>query len=135
MRTASPPFANATRTCGAVASTSVCTATVAIPSRSQVRITRSAISPRLATRTLLNITCGHLQCVGCGGLDPPVATSFVGRTARSHPEDAVGRRRDRGVGGGGQPHAEDPAGVDGIDHAVVPEPGGGVVRRALGVVL
>ena len=46
MRTAS----SASRTCSASASASEYTATVAMPSRLQVRMTRQAISPRLATR-------------------------------------------------------------------------------------
>src|SRR3982751_31952 len=48
MRTAS----SANRTNGASASASEYTATVAIPIARHVRITRSAISPRLATSTL-----------------------------------------------------------------------------------
>src|SRR5687768_11843492 len=46
---------SAKRTCSAPASTSECTATVAIPSSRQARITRIAISPRLAIKTFLNI--------------------------------------------------------------------------------
>src|SRR5829696_1248744 len=42
---------SASRTCSAPASASECTATALIPSRWQVRITRTAISPRLATST------------------------------------------------------------------------------------
>src|SRR5438552_16384195 len=41
------------RTCGAARSASEYTATVSIPSSRQVRMTRTAISPRLATSTFL----------------------------------------------------------------------------------
>src|SRR3954447_22970106 len=119
-----------------------------MPSRPQVRNTRSAISPRLATSRVW-IMCPLLSV----GLDAPAAPSFLGRRACStwprpraalvpraslrvsHPEDAVRRRRYRGVGGDGQAHAEDAAGVGGLDDPVVPEPGGGVVGRALRLVL
>ena len=47
--------ASACSTCGACASASEYTATVAIPSSRQARITRMAISPRLAMRTRENI--------------------------------------------------------------------------------
>src|SRR3954454_3151905 len=50
MQTAS----SAKRTWSAPASASECTATVAIPSSRQARITRMAISPRFAIRTFLN---------------------------------------------------------------------------------
>src|SRR5690606_25378999 len=46
---------SACRTCCAVASASEYTATVAMPRRRQLRITRQAISPRLATRIRLNM--------------------------------------------------------------------------------
>src|SRR5688500_11286563 len=46
---------SAKRTCRAPASTSECTATVATPSSRQARITRMAISPRFAIRTLRNM--------------------------------------------------------------------------------
>ena len=45
---------SASRTCSAPASASEYTATALIPSRWQVRITRTAISPRLATSTVSN---------------------------------------------------------------------------------
>src|SRR6185295_4966299 len=45
---------SAKRTCSALASTVECTATVAMPSSRQARMTRSAISPRLAIRIFLN---------------------------------------------------------------------------------
>src|SRR5689334_23804544 len=46
---------SASRTCGARPSASLYTATDAMPISRQARITRSAISPRLATRILVNI--------------------------------------------------------------------------------
>ena len=77
-----------------------------------------------------------------GGADRPGGRSRRGwRRARrlsswpSHPEDAVGRLGDRGMGSGGQAHPEHPAGLERVDDAVVPEPGGRVVRRALVLVL
>src|SRR3954467_863928 len=76
-------------------------------------MTLIAISPRLATRR----------------------QSKRGFT-RSHPKDAVaGRRERRAVRGRRQAQTEHPAGVDRIDDAVVPEPSGRVVRRALLLVL
>src|SRR5512142_3072894 len=51
MQTAS----SAKRTCSESASAVECTATVWMPSSRQARMTRSAISPRLAMRTFLNM--------------------------------------------------------------------------------
>src|SRR6476619_4760375 len=54
----------------------------------------------------------------------------------SHPEDAVARRRQRcAARSRREPQAEHSAGIGRIDNAVVPEPGGGVIRRALLLVL
>src|SRR5213075_1532170 len=47
---------SASRTCGARASASLYTATDATPNSRHARTTRSAISPRLATSTFLNIS-------------------------------------------------------------------------------
>jgi hypothetical protein len=47
---------SANRTCSDSRSASLYTATVRIPSSRHARITRSAISPRLAIRTLRNIS-------------------------------------------------------------------------------
>src|SRR3954449_13129299 len=82
-----------------------------MPISRKVRITRTAISPRLATSTVSNMSW-------------PL-----------HPEDAVADVFHGGVCAGGQRQAEDGAGLGGVDHAVVPEPGGGVVRVALRLVL
>src|SRR3546814_3642170 len=53
----------------------------------------------------------------------------------SHPEHAEACVRDRCVGGGGEAEPESAAGLRGIDDAVIPEPGGRVVRTALRVEL
>src|SRR3954453_484893 len=45
---------SASRVCSAPASASLCTATERMPSLRNVRMTRTAISPRLATRTVSN---------------------------------------------------------------------------------
>src|SRR3954466_4449941 len=81
-----------------------------MPIARRVRITRTAISPRLATRTVSNIRS-------------------------SHPEDAVAELAQRRVGARGEGETEHGAGLRGVDHAVVPEAGGGVVRVALVLVL
>src|SRR6476659_2838582 len=102
---------SASCTCGAERSRSVCTAIVWIPRSWADLMIRRAISPRLAMRS-------RRIMEWC-----------------SHPEDAVGGFGDRRVGRGLEPHAEDTAGVDGVDDAVVPEARGRVVRRALVLVL
>src|SRR5260370_39910458 len=53
----------------------------------------------------------------------------------SHPEQAKARRLDRGVGRRRQPEAKHQPGIGGIDHAIIPKPGGGVVRTALAFIL
>ena len=52
----------------------------------------------------------------------------------SHPEHAEARLRDRGVERRVEAHREDAAGVERVDDAVVPESGGGEVRRAFALV-
>ena len=93
------------------ASRSEWTAIVWMPSARAVRITRQAISPRLAIRSRRIIT------------------------TPSHPPDAVAGLRDRGVRGHRERHAQHPPCLERVDDAVVPEPGGRVVRRALVLVL
>src|SRR5687768_15028227 len=62
---------SAKRTWSALASAVECTATVAIPSSRQARMTRRAISPRLAIRTFLNTgACSPRAARRSGGLDP-----------------------------------------------------------------
>src|ERR1700760_2929027 len=75
-----------------------------------VRITRTAISPRLATRTV----------------SKPIAL---------HPEDAVGDRFDGHVRHNRKGKTDNCSGIGGIDYAAVPEPGRRVVRIALLFVL
>ena len=55
--------------------------------------------------------------------------------AGSHPEEAEGGLRQRGAGDDVERQSQDGAGVRGVDHAVVPEAGGGVVGAALVLVL
>src|SRR6476661_1036021 len=102
---------SASRVCSAPASASLCTATDRMPISRSVRITRTAISPRLATSTVSNMSW-------------PL-----------HPEDAVADVFEGGVGAGGESQAEDGAGLGGIDDAVVPESGRGVVGVPLRLVL
>src|SRR5690606_19491310 len=83
----------------ASASGSENTATVAMPSRCAVRMTRAAISPRLATSSLSII--------------------------RSHPEDAEATAAGDGLGvDGRERHAQHGAGVARVDDPVVVEPCG-----------
>src|SRR4051794_26018355 len=88
-----------------------------------VRITRTAISPRLATRTVLNIP----------SLRSPLVSKS--REVMSHPEDAVGHRLQRSLCNNRKCQPQYGSGVGGVDDAVVPEPCGGVVRVALVLVL
>src|SRR3712207_9595032 len=53
----------------------------------------------------------------------------------SHPEDAVAELAQRRVGTRREGQPEHGAGLGGVDDAVVPQPGGGVVGVALGLVL
>ena len=80
------------------------------PQVPQVRMTRTAISPRFATRTVSN------------------------KAGLSHAEHTAGDRFQRRKGADAQRQADDPPRVRGIDHAVVPQPGSGVVGAALGFV-
>src|SRR3954471_9923327 len=110
-----------------------------MPRARRVRITRTAISPPFATSTGENIsapprTPDERRSRSLGMSDSAVRSSTADPT-RSHPEDAEGRVAQRGVRGDRQRQAQDRAGVGGVDHAVVPDPGGGVVRVALGLVL
>src|ERR1700761_9771141 len=82
-----------------------------MPSARSVRMTRTAISPRLATRTLRNTN------------------------ESSHPEDAVANGGERRVARRGQRQPEDPPRIRRVDHPVVPQPRGRVVRVALRLVL
>src|SRR6478752_5561307 len=90
-----------------------------MPRARRVRITRQAISPRLATRTVPN--------------SGPLGVERV--IAGSHPEQAEGGLRQRGAGNDVERQSQDGAGVRGVNHAVVPQAGGGIVRTALVLVL
>src|SRR3954453_8251675 len=101
---------SASATWRASASASLNTATERIPIWRSVRITRTAISPRLATRTVEKFTT-------------------------SHPEHAVGDRFDRRLAHHRKRQSENGSGVGGVDDAVVPQPSGRIVRVALAFVL
>src|SRR5262245_21502042 len=116
-----PPSAtasSASRANGDLRSGSEKTATVEMPSSRQVRNTRRAISPRLATRTFRIVFTR-----GPGAFAP---------MTRLHPEDAEARRARnlRGVDGG-EGESEHGAGVAGVHDPVVPQPGGGVEGERL----
>src|SRR5258705_9458617 len=81
-----------------------------MPIARSVRMTRTAISPRLATRT-------------------------VWKVIASHPEYAVGDRLERGLSDDRQRQPQDGSGVGGIDDPVIPQPGRGVIGIALAFVL
>src|SRR5690349_15140618 len=81
-----------------------------MPMRRAVRMTRQAISPRLAIRILRNI-------------------------AASHPEDAEAGRLDGRVQRGGYTERQHHPRLGGIDHAVVPEPRARVIGMTLRLVL
>src|SRR3989442_642130 len=87
-----------------------------MPRRRRGRTAPTAISPRLATSTVSNIAGSAL----------PVLL---------HAEDAVTRLGQGHVGARGEGEAEDRARLQRVDHAVVPEPCGGVVGVALRLVL
>src|SRR3954471_18939392 len=89
------------------------------------RMTRTAISPRLATRTVLNIP----------SLRSPKVSKILVVVIPSHPEDAVGDRFQWRLGDHRERQSNNGSGVGRIDHAVVPQPCGGVVRVALVLVL
>src|SRR5689334_4875237 len=102
---------SASETCSESASASEYTAVRAMPSAAQVRNTRRAISPRLATR-MFAIT---------------VAPAL-------HPEDAIALRPlDRCVVDGGQAQAEHGAGVARVDDPVVVDHSGQEHRQRLGL--
>jgi len=75
----------------------------------------------------------------CSARPPPARASTrphrAPRASDSHPEDAITHLLERGVGDRRQREAQHGPGVGGVDHAVVPEPGGGVVRVPLRLVL
>ena len=68
-------------------------------------------------------------------LDSATAGPLSGPAEPLHPKDAVAHVGQWRVGRRRQRQPEDVARVAGIDHAVIPEPGGRVVRMALALVL
>src|SRR5690606_21587894 len=101
--------------------------------RRSVRMIRTAISPRLATSTAGGSPVR--QAGACPRGPVVVIVNLSSDTVGSHPEDAVAHGLQRCAAGGRQAQAEHGAGVRGVDHAVVPQPGGGVVGFALLLVL
>src|SRR5699024_8605812 len=117
---------SASCTWAASRSASLYTPTERIPSRRSVRITRTAISPRLATRTVSNKLIGPLL---------PALRSGAGDASASHPENPVRHRIQRCVRRDRQRQPEHIACLPGVDHPVVPDAGGRVVRVPLVLVL
>src|ERR1700710_2125781 len=72
---------SASRVCSAPASASLCTATERMPRVRSVRMTRTAISPRLATRTVSNTAQPSLSGLG---------VEVSGRLAGALRQDGVG---------------------------------------------
>src|SRR3954452_11868023 len=107
-----------------------------MPIARSVRMTRTAISPRLATRTVSNIVSTPPEVLYRPKVRSPRGPLPPESPSRgSHPEDAVAEFAQRCVGARGEGETEHGAGLRGVDHAVVPEAGGGVVRVALVLVL
>src|SRR5512133_2213687 len=102
---------SAMRTCSAPRSASEYTATVRRPSRRAVRMTRQAISPRLAIRMLSSMGVSHPEDAE-GGL------AFIGSTRC-----------------GCQCQCQHVARIGRVDHAVVPESRAGVEGMPLRFVL
>src|SRR6267378_4017197 len=105
-----PTATSASLTWRASASASLNTATERIPMVRSVRMTRTAISPRLAIRTVSN-------------------------AISSHPEHAIGNRLERRLPDDRKREPQHGSGIGRIDHPVVPEPGGRIVRVALVFIL
>src|SRR5690606_17593075 len=106
--------ASASATCRACASASLNTATERMPIRRRVLITRTAISPRLATSTVSKVPVpGVVPVVGAGVM------------VWSHPEHAVGDRLQRGLADDREGEPDNGSGVGRVDHPVVPQPCGG----------
>src|SRR5580704_13164479 len=105
---------SAARTWRAPASASEYTATVRMPRRRALRKMRQAISPRFATsRLLINV--------------PSPAALHAEHTVRGALLGCVAHRRQR--------QRQDPSGIGGIDHAIVPQARRGVVGMSLALVL
>src|SRR4051812_6078487 len=99
-----------------------------MPMRRAVRITRQAISPRLAIRILENI-CFTTEARSTRSEKAPQCLpflrAFVVKTSRSHPEHAEAPAvtaicRDRRVQRGGDTQSQHQPRLGGVDNAVVP---------------
>src|SRR5881296_1064524 len=91
-----------------------------MPSSRAARMMRTAISPRLATRSF------------CMGLRPSPQPSPGGRGRKmSHAKNAIAWPCQRLLHGHGDGQAQDASGLQGVENTVVPEPRRGVVGRAL----
>src|SRR6478609_6926545 len=117
------------------------TATDRTPIARSVRMTRTAISPRLAISTVSNtrqsskdaeLLTSHFQAGPMAGVRVVMA---CGSGRPSHSEDPERWVGQGCVRCGGQRKAQHSTGIRGVDDAVVPQPGGGVVRVALVFVL
>src|SRR3712207_3817196 len=126
---------SASRVCSAPASTSLCTATERMPMARSVRITRTAISPRLATRTVSNTYAPRPTTALSVPKAPTARGAFGTESSRLHAEDAIADLLQRCVGAGRQGESQHRAGLCGVDDAVVPQPRRRVVRMPLALVL
>src|SRR5688500_19929862 len=102
-----------------------------MPIARSVRITRHAISPRFATRTVENMSCSAAGRAKAGA-GVVIAWSVI---SGSHPEEAEGGLRQRRAGDDVKGESENGACVRRVDHTVVPKARRGVVRAALVLVL
>ena len=89
--------------------------------------------PRPALRTTTSTTAAPLR-PAVSSREPSADSSNAAIEMASHPEDAEAGLRDRRVEGGLDAERQDPARVERIDDAVVPQPRRREVRRALALV-
>src|SRR3954471_768756 len=112
---------SARRTGSVVASASEAIATEAMPIRCSVRIMRTATSPRLATRTFVNMggSVAHDHADGCG-VEPVAGVVDLGAVADDHQRGSVGLRFHPQTGGRyAVDDAERPVGINGHVHEPV----------------
>src|SRR5205807_2873810 len=137
---------SARRTCSASRSASEYTAAAARPSSRHARMMRTAISPRLAMRTLRNLTLAPLYAYLWSNLCLPFSPLWFGAPAGGtprfdrpsiglHPENARPHPPHGGVEDGGQAERQNGPGLGRVDDAVVPQPRRAVVGAALLLVL
>src|SRR4051812_8375315 len=112
-----------------------------MPRCRRVRMTRQAISPRLATRTVPKrglpsaVRAADSWTAGPVAAGTAVLVLVSSVIAGSHPEEAEGGLRQGAAGDDVEGQAQYGAGIRGIDDGVVPQPRGGVVGAALVLVL